>query len=73
MIVKGDIILVSSSNSKFAGLTGKVKKVRKRTHKAIVKVYGQNTEVWIEIEHLIKISEKQQKDFEKILKERKNV
>ena len=71
MIDKGDFVLVTSPFSKFAGCTGTVKKLRKISKKAIIKIFKPRLDAWIEFEDLMKISEQQQEEFEKIFKERK--
>ena len=55
MIGKGDIVLVTSPINKFAGFTGKVKRLRKKSKKAIVKICDLNVDTWIMLEDLIKI------------------
>jgi hypothetical protein len=66
MLCKGDIVLVTSPISKYAGHTGIIKKLRKKSQKAIVKIFSFNADAWIELKDLIKITEKQKEDFEKI-------
>lgn len=72
MLDKGAIVLVTSPVSKYAGYTGIIKKLRKKSQKAIVKIFNFNTDVWLELKDLIKITEKQKEEFEKILKGEKN-
>ena len=70
MLKKGDIILVTSGKSKFAGLTGIITKRLKKTSNIIAKAFKTNVTIRVDHNDVIKITKKQQKEFENIFKER---
>jgi hypothetical protein len=63
----GDIILVTSGNSKFAGLTGTITK----RLKGVIVAKASKSDVEIRVDHndVVKITKKQQKEFKNIFKE----
>ena len=62
---KGDFVLVSCPHSEYAGITGIVKRTKK-SNNIIVKLATARKSLWFASCDLVKLTEKQKKELEKI-------
>ncbi len=62
---KGDMVLVSSPHSEYAGFTGIIKRIKKSTN-IIVKLTSIRKSVWFVSRDLVKITESQKEELEKL-------
>ena len=62
---KGDIVLVSSPHSEYAGVMGIIKRIKKSTNIA-VKLVSIRKNIWFASCDLVKITESQKEELEKL-------
>lgn len=68
MLSKDDIVLITDPRHEYAGFTGIVRKTMSKKIRVIIKLSKNKKTLWIDQVKLVKITKKQQEEFEVLLK-----